>query len=93
MIYAATSWVSEQPVADLIFYQRDDCRLCDVALAILAQAQIPDFDAGWVDDSPELLQRYGTRVPVLRDTRDGRELAWPFDATAVRAFVRDNPAA
>jgi hypothetical protein len=26
-------------------------------------------------------------VPVLRDLRDGRELDWPFDETAVRNFI------
>jgi len=74
-------------MADLILYQRDDCQLCDLALAVLAQAKVPDFDDGWIDDAPELEQRYGTRVPVLRDARDGRELDWPFDAAAVRRFI------
>ncbi|BFI97158.1 MAG: glutaredoxin family protein [Rhodanobacter sp.] len=68
-------------------YQRDYCHLCDLALAVMAEAQAPEFDSAWVDDTPELETRYGTRVPVLRDARDGRELDWPFDAAAVRAFV------
>ncbi|HEY8586453.1 MAG TPA: glutaredoxin family protein [Rhodanobacter sp.] len=71
----------------LILYQRDYCHLCDLALAVLAEARAPDFDSSWVDDSVELERRYGTRVPVLRDERDGRELDWPFDAAAVRAFL------
>jgi hypothetical protein len=75
-------------MSDLILYQRDDCHLCDLALAALAEARAPDFDSVWVDDSAGLEQRYGSRVPVLRDGRDGRELDWPFDADAVRAFVR-----
>jgi hypothetical protein len=54
---------------------------------VLAQAQAPEFDSVWVDDLAALVQRYGTRVPVLRDDRDGRELDWPFDAAAVRAFL------
>jgi hypothetical protein len=72
---------------DLILYQRDYCHLCDQALAVLAEAHAPDFDSVWVDDSTELEQRYGTRVPVLRDERDGRELDWPFDAAAVQVFL------
>jgi len=79
-------------VADLILYQRDDCHLCDLALAVLAKAHAPDFDSGWIDDSPELQRRYGSRVPVLRDTRDGRELDWPFDAAAVAALFEGNRA-
>jgi len=76
-------------MADLILYQRDDCHLCDQAIAVLAVARAPDFDSVWVDDSPVLEQRYGTRVPVLRDRRDGRELDWPFDAAKLRAFLTD----
>ena len=77
-------------MSDLILYQRDDCHLCDLALAVLAEANAPDFDSVWVDDSDALEQLYGTRLPVLCDGRDGRELDWPFDATAVRVFV-DRP--
>lgn len=75
-------------MADLVLYQRDYCHLCDQALAVLAQARAPEFDSVWVDDDEALEARYGTRVPVLRDARDGRELDWPFDAQAVMAFVR-----
>jgi hypothetical protein len=74
-------------MAPFVLYQRDYCHLCDQALAVLAQARMPDFDSVWVDDSQELEDRYGTRVPVLRDVRDGRELDWPFDETAVRGFI------
>ncbi len=74
-------------MSDLILYQRDYCHLCDLALAVLVEARSPEFDSVWVDDTVELEQRYGTRVPVLRDARDGRELDWPFDAVAVRAFL------
>ena len=75
-------------MSDLILYQRDYCHLCDLALAVLAEARAPEFDSVWVDDMVELEQRYGTRVPVLHDARDGRELDWPFDAAAVRSYKR-----
>ncbi|OOG55594.1 glutaredoxin family protein [Rhodanobacter sp. C03] len=74
-------------MSDLTLYQRDYCHLCDLALAVLAEARAPEFESVWVDDTLELERRYGTRVPVLRDARDGRELDWPFDAAAVRAFL------
>jgi len=86
LFYAAPRSIRSS-MSDLILYQRDYCHLCDKALAVMAEAHAPDFDSEWVDDSPELEQRYGTRVPVLRDARDGRELDWPFDAAAVRAFL------
>jgi len=70
-----------------VLFQRDYCHLCDQALAVMAEARAPDFDSQWVDDDEMLEARYGARVPVLRDQRDGRELDWPFDAAAVRLFL------
>ncbi len=75
-------------MADFVLYQRDDCHLCDLALAVLAEARAPEFATAWIDDVARLEQRYGARVPVLRDARDGRELDWPFDVSAVQRFTR-----
>jgi len=86
-LFYASSPAIRSRMSKLILYQRDYCHLCDQALAVLAEAHAPDFDSVWVDDSAELAQRYGTRVPVLRDDHDGRELDWPFDTAAVRAFI------
>lgn len=70
----------------LTLYQRDDCPLCDQALAVLAAARTPEFDSVWIDDDDALEAAYGTRVPVLRDEA-GRELDWPFDAERLRKFL------
>lgn len=70
-----------------VLYQRDDCHLCDQALAVLAAARAPEFASIWIDDDAALESRYGERVPVLRDDASGRELCWPFDVAAVAAFV------
>ncbi|SEV82960.1 glutaredoxin family protein [Luteibacter sp. 329MFSha] len=71
-------------------FQRDDCHLCDQALAVLAEARLPEFESVWIDDDDALEARYGIRVPVLR-RGDGEELEWPFDAATVRAFVSHTP--
>ena len=71
----------------LILYQRDDCQLCDEAIALLAVASAPDFSSIWIDDDAELEVRYGSRVPVLHDVHSARELDWPFDVTAIRHFL------
>lgn len=71
----------------LILYQRDDCHLCDLALAVLADARVPDFDSVFIDDNAALEDRYGMRVPVLRDEQAGRELDWPFDVARLRGFL------
>jgi hypothetical protein len=71
----------------LILFQRDDCPLCDQALAVLAAAHVPDFESVWIDGDAELETRYGTRVPVLRDEDDDRELDWPFAPGALHTFL------
>ncbi len=71
---------------ELVIYQRDDCHLCDQALAVLAQAAVPALRSVFIDDDPALELRYGERVPVLADAA-GRELDWPFSSGAVRAWL------
>jgi hypothetical protein len=75
----------------LRLFQRDDCPLCDEALAVLAAARTPDFEPVWIDDDAALEARYGERVPVLRDEARDAELDWPFDAGQVRAFLDMHP--
>ncbi len=71
----------------LILYQRDDCPLCDHALALLAEARVPEFESVWIDDDAVLEARYGARVPVLRDTVGNVELDWPFTLETLRSLV------
>lgn len=71
----------------LILYQRDDCHLCDLALEVLATARVPEFDSVFIDDDASLEERYGVRVPVLRETASGAELDWPFDAAQLVRFI------
>lgn len=75
-------------MSGLVLYQRDDCHLCDLALAVLAQARAPEFDSVFIDEDAALEDRYGVRVPVLRDAA-GRELDWPFDAARLGAWLGD----
>ncbi|RNF86011.1 glutaredoxin family protein [Montanilutibacter psychrotolerans] len=71
----------------LTLFQRDDCHLCDLALEVLAAARVPEFDSVFIDDDASLEERYGTRVPVLRDEDGGSELDWPFDAARLAGFL------
>ena len=71
-------------------YQRDDCHLCDLALDVLAAAPVRDVTSCFIEDDATLERRYGQRVPVL--CHGDRELDWPFDAAAVRWFLRDDAA-
>lgn len=67
--------------------QRDDCHLCDLALQVLARARCDEPTALYIDGDAALEQRYGARVPVLRDTASGHELDWPFDADRLRHWL------
>lgn len=71
----------------LVLYQRDDCHLCDQALAALAAAGVPEFESVFIDAVPALEARYGTRVPVLRDAGRNLELDWPFDVGQLRHWA------
>lgn len=71
----------------LILYQRDDCHLCDLALEVLAVARVPDFESVFIDGDEGLEERYGVRVPVLRNEATGEELDWPFDGGQLRGLL------
>ncbi len=71
----------------LTLFQRDDCHLCDLALEVLAMARVPEFESVFIDSDDGLEQRYGVRVPVLRDEGRGIELDWPFDIARLQAFL------
>lgn len=71
----------------LLLFRREHCSLCDYAEAALAEAGVRDYRAVEIGWSGELAERYGWRVPVLRDEAGERELDWPFDSVAVRRFV------
>ena len=76
--------------APYILYGTSACHLCEIAqemLLTLCEAN-PDIDFQKVDisESDTLFERYGVRIPVLRDSR-GQELGWPFTADQLQAFV------
>ena len=75
----------------LILFQRDDCPLCDHALAVLAAAHAPEFTSVWIDEDPDLELRYGARVPVLHDADSARDIGWPFDPDSLRRWLDEAP--
>jgi len=69
-------------------YRRNDCELCDHAERALADAGVSGYERVTIGWEGALAERYGERIPVLVRDDSGDELAWPFDSTAVRAFLR-----
>ena len=74
------------PRTPVIFYTRPGCHLCEHAEALLRALAI-EFRAVNIELDSELEKVYGLRIPVLRITGSGQELAFPFDAGTVRAFL------
>lgn len=69
-----------------VLYMTEACHLCEQAQQLVVEVTgRPAREVDIVDDD-RLMDRYGVRIPVLQ-TIDGRELGWPFDAAALRAFL------
>lgn len=83
--------MTSEPRAFELFHTAG-CHLCELAcelLAPIASREIWEIELVDIADDDVLLERYGLRIPVLRDLASGAELGWPFDADAVRvAFSR-----
>lgn len=77
----------------LLLYGTVGCTLCETAREIaLAEAGRAGFEIEDVDiaDDDDLLDRYGTRIPVVRRTDRSVELVWPFDHHALRMLLQDD---
>ena len=72
------------------FYGGAPCPLCDEAMDMIASIR-PDvlmsLEKYDVKVDHDLYHLYGARIPVLKDCERGRELAWPFDHTALKEFL------
>lgn len=75
----------------LLLYGTRGCHLCEQAVGVLHAAGIGVRELDILAHDT-LLERYGTRIPVLRRSDSGAELDWPFDAAAVQRFLNDTPA-
>ena len=68
----------------LIFYTTVGCHLCEHAALVLqefaVQADAPQFDVDEVDISTDesLVELYGIRIPVLKNSANQKEVGWPF---------------
>jgi hypothetical protein len=71
-----------------ILYGTEFCHLCDEAEAILRAVRVAAVYTDIAGDD-ELLERYGTRIPVLQRGDTGDELGWPFDAANVLEFLKN----
>ncbi|PSF14387.1 thioredoxin family protein [Marinobacter fuscus] len=76
---------------DLYFYTTSQCHLCELAEALLVNTPMPKpipVDVVDIAQSEALVERYGTRIPVLRRNDTGAELDWPFNRDQLLTFLQ-----
>jgi glutaredoxin len=74
----------------IILYTTAGCHLCEEAeqlLAVLQQESPRELQRVDISSDPQLVDRYGIRIPVVFRTQDRRELGWPFDLLRLREFL------
>lgn len=72
-----------------ILYGTLGCHLCEEAEAMLIPLLSSACSIEYVDisESDQLVEQYGTLIPVLLRLHDSMELRWPFDSAQARAFL------
>lgn len=83
-----------QTITELAFYTTDGCHLCEQAKPLLQQllAQYPGcYQIEIVDivESESLIEKYGTRIPVVADSNGDNDLGWPFDYPKLISFIEE----
>ncbi len=75
-------------MSQLILYYTEHCHLCDQAEALMYAAGLHEsYQKVDIVDEPELLERYGIYIPVLRRNDNQQELFWPFEQQELTAFL------
>lgn len=68
----------------LIFYTTVGCHLCEHAALVLQefakQSGAPEFELDELDISTDehLVELYGIRIPVVKNSANEKEVGWPF---------------
>ncbi|MEX1197069.1 MAG: glutaredoxin family protein [Pseudohongiellaceae bacterium] len=85
--------MSDSPTT-LVLYTTAGCHLCEQAQRLIEE-QVTPGDPRWqlelsdIAEDALLMERYGIRIPVLQRADNGEELGWPFDGSALAAFLAD----
>jgi thiol-disulfide isomerase/thioredoxin len=69
------------PANSLIVYSREDCHLCQDMISVLKnlQKQVSfNFQVIYIDSDPELVARYGEKIPVLMSPLTSQEICHYF---------------
>ncbi|MCK9606884.1 MAG: glutaredoxin family protein [Methylomonas sp.] len=75
-------------MSDLVLFGTEGCHLCEEAENLVDCAELKVEKRDIMDDE-SWQQRYGIRIPVLRNQANGHELNWPFSIEQLQLFVSD----
>lgn len=75
----------------LTLYTTSHCHLCEEAEAMLI-GLAKDHDITWrsieIADNNQLLETYGTTIPVIQLTGSSTEIKWPFGTEEILALIK-----
>jgi glutaredoxin len=74
-------------IVEIKLYGTTFCHLCEEAEAILQGLGIEAEHIDIAESEDALMEKYGTRIPVLQRVDTGAELGWPFDAAMALKFL------
>jgi len=74
----------------LILFSRQDCHLCELAAGMLKQTGVR-WRSVDIDSDPELVSRYGLRVPVVMKPESENEWCFPFNDEQLARFIEQEP--
>ena len=78
-------------MTQLVMYTTSHCHLCEQAEAMLTSLQ-KLYNISWepveISENEHLIQRYGTRIPVIKRLDNQRELDWPFTENNIISLIK-----
>ncbi len=81
---------AETDTPGLVFYTTAGCHLCEYAAEMLEYLQresglvVQEVD---ISSAEELVERYGIRIPVVKNPVSEEELGWPFSMEQLASLV------
>jgi len=73
----------------LKLYTTSNCHLCEQAIELLSNQQNIILTMVEIADSDDLIELYGSRIPVLQRVDDpSAELNWPFNQHEILNFIQ-----
>lgn len=76
----------------LILFTTEACHLCEQAKEQIysvidgTTAELVEID---IADDENLMTRYGTRIPVLKNAETNTECCWPFGREQIQKLLND----